>query len=117
MAQSLASGIVPRFRSGRSELNCTAVTQRTPRIENEFWTQCRWLLRAAWMAQELLTTFSTDIGELALVPGTGGVFEIRIGDDTVWSRAERGRFPEIKELKQIVRDRVAPDKDLGHSDR
>jgi selenoprotein W-related protein len=67
--------------------------------------------------KELLTTFSTDIGELALLPGTGGVFEIRIGDDTVWSRAEKGRFPEIKELKQIVRDRIASGKDLGHSDR
>jgi selenoprotein W-related protein len=44
----------------------------------EYCTQCRWLVRAAWMAQELLTTFSREIGELALVPGTTGVFEIRI---------------------------------------
>jgi selenoprotein W-related protein len=70
---------------------------------------------AAWMAQKLLTTFSTDIGEIALIPGAGGVRHI--GDDAVWSRAEKGRFPEIKELKQIVRDRIAPRKDLGHSDR
>lgn len=69
------------------------------------------------MAQELLTTFSTEIGEIALMPGTGGVFAIRIGNDTVWSRTEKGRFPEIKELKQIVRDRIAPGMDLGHSDR
>jgi selenoprotein W-related protein len=91
--------------------------QRTPRIEIEYCTQCRWLLRAAWMAQELLTTFSTDIGELALVPGSGGVFAVRIGDQPVWSRGEAGRFPEIKELKQLVRDRIAPGKDLGHSDQ
>ena len=26
------------------------------------------------------------------------------------------RFPDIKELKQIVRDQVAPERDLGHSD-
>jgi selenoprotein W-related protein len=91
--------------------------QRTPRIEIEYCTECRWLLRAAWMAQELLTTFSTDIGEIALIPGAGGVFAIRIGDDAVWSRAENGRFPEIKELKQIVRDRITPGMDLGHSDR
>ena len=69
------------------------------------------------MAQELLTTFSTDIGEIALLPGTGGVFTIRIGDNAVWSWAEKGRCPEIKELKQIVRDRIAPGMDLGHSDR
>ncbi|HLH16410.1 MAG TPA: SelT/SelW/SelH family protein [Bryobacteraceae bacterium] len=90
---------------------------RAPRVEIEYCTQCRWLLRAAWMAQELLTTFPAEIGELALVPGAGGVFEIRIGGETVWSRAAQGRFPEIKELKQAVRDRIAPGKDLGHSGR
>lgn len=90
---------------------------RTPRIEIEYCTQCRWLLRAAWMAQELLTTFSVEIGELALVPGTGGVFEVRLDGESIWSRAATGRFPEIKALKQSVRDRIAPEKELGHSDR
>jgi selenoprotein W-related protein len=64
-----------------------------------------------------MTTYSTEMGELGLVPGTGGVFEIRIDDDTVWCRADKGGFPEVKELKQIVRDRIAPGRDLGHSDR
>ena len=88
----------------------------SPRIEIKYCTQCRWLLRAAWMAQELLTTFQDEIGEVALTPGTGGVFEVRIGDEVIWSRAEQGRFPDIKELKQLVRDRIAPAKDLGHSE-
>ena len=88
-----------------------------PRIEIEYCTQCRWLLRAAWMAQELLTTFEKELGEVALVPGEGGVFELRADGATVWSRREQGRFPEIKELKQLVRDIVAPGRDLGHVDR
>jgi selenoprotein W-related protein len=29
---------------------------------------------------------------------------------------EQGRFPEIRELKQLVRDRIAPGRSLGHSD-
>jgi selenoprotein W-related protein len=69
------------------------------------------------MAQELLTTFEMEIGELALIPGTGGVFEIAVDGELIWSRAEQGRFPDIKELKQLVRDRIAPERDLGHSDR
>jgi len=69
------------------------------------------------MAQELLMTFQDEIGEVVLMPGTGGVFEVRVEDDTIWSRSAQGRFPEIKELKQLVRDRIAPDRDLGHSDR
>ena len=89
----------------------------SPRVEIKYCTQCRWLLRAAWMAQELLTTFDSGIGEVALVPGTDGVFEVRIDGELIFSRAEAGRFPESKELKQLVRDRIAPDMPLGHSDR
>ncbi len=87
-----------------------------PRVEIVYCRQCRWLMRAAWLAQELLTTFEGELGEVALIPGTGGIFEIRVDGQSVWSRKEEGRFPEAKELKQRVRDRIAPDKDLGHSD-
>ncbi|MBD2070336.1 SelT/SelW/SelH family protein [Leptolyngbya sp. FACHB-671] len=89
----------------------------SPRVEITYCTQCRWLLRAAWMAQELLTTFTTELGEVALVPGTGGIFEVRLEQELIFSRKEQGRFPESKELKQLVRDRIAPERDLGHSDR
>jgi len=88
-----------------------------PRIEIEYCTQCRWLLRAAWLAQELLTTFDGDLGEVALVPGSGGIFEIRCDGRLLYSRKEEGRFPEAKEVKQLVRDQVSPERDLGHSDR
>jgi len=88
-----------------------------PRLEIEYCTQCRWLLRAAWMAQELLTTFEKELGEVALIPGAGGIFEVRLEGKLIFSREQKRRFPESKELKQLVRDRIAPDKDLGHSGR
>ncbi len=88
-----------------------------PRLEIEYCTQCRWLLRAAWTAQELLTTFEKELGEVALIPGAGGIFEVRLEGKSIFSREQQGRFPESKELKQLVRDRIAPDKDLGHSGR
>jgi selenoprotein W-related protein len=69
------------------------------------------------MAQELLTTFETELGEVALIPGTGGVFEVRLDGQTIFSRKEAERFPESKEIKQSVRDRIAPGRSLGHSDR
>jgi selenoprotein W-related protein len=86
-------------------------------LEVEYCTQCRWLLRAAWTAQELLTTFTTELGEVALIPGTGGVFDVRLDGETLWSRKAQNGFPEIATLKQLVRDRIAPDRSLGHSDR
>jgi selenoprotein W-related protein len=88
-----------------------------PRVEIEYCTQCRWLLRAGWTAQELLTTFSAELGEVALVPGSGGVFEVRVDGETVWSRKAEGGFPDLPELKRMVRDRVAPSRHLGHTER
>ncbi|WP_242631275.1 SelT/SelW/SelH family protein [Rubinisphaera italica] len=87
------------------------------KITINYCTQCRWLLRSAWMAQELLTTFEQELSEVALRPGTGGVFEITINGKLLWSRAEQGGFPDIKVLKQIVRNVIAPDRDLGHSEK
>jgi selenoprotein W-related protein len=86
------------------------------RIEIEYCTQCRWLLRAAWIAQELLTTFQGELQEVALRPGQGGIFAVRLNDEPLWDRAERG-FPDLPLLKQAIRDRIAPDRPLGHSDR
>lgn len=74
-------------------------------------------MRAAWMAQELLVTFEHELTEVALRPGDEGVFQVDVDGETIWSRQSEGRFPELKELKQRVRDRVAPDRPLGHSDR
>lgn len=91
---------------------------KSPTIEINYCRLCGWGLRAGWMAQELLTTFAEEIGSLTLTPdATGGVFEVRVDGEIVWSRKDQGRFPDIKELKQIVRDRIAPDRPLGHSDR
>lgn len=90
---------------------------RHGRVQIRYCTQCRWLLRAAWMAQELLTTFEAELEEVALAPGIGGIFEVRVDEELIWSRKEQGRFPDIKELKQLVRDRIAPERDLGHTDR
>jgi selenoprotein W-related protein len=88
-----------------------------PSVQIRYCTGCKWLLRAAWLAQELLSTFEHDLKEVALIPDdTGGVFEVQIGDTLIWSRADRQRFPEPKEIKQMVRDIVAPGRDLGHID-
>jgi selenoprotein W-related protein len=88
-----------------------------PAIEITYCRLCGWGLRAGWMAQELLTTFAEEIGSVTLSPdATGGVFEVRVQGELIWSRKERGRFPEITELKRLVRDRVAPGRSLGHTD-
>lgn len=88
-----------------------------PRISIAYCTQCNWLLRSAWMAQELLSTFGVELGEVVLVPGTGGIFEIRYDEQLIWERKRDGGFPDSRELKRLVRDRLDPQRDLGHIDR
>ena len=92
-------------------------TATKPRIAIHYCTQCQWLLRAAWMAQELLSTFGDELGEVSLVPGTGGIFQIDYNGETLWERKRDGGFPDAKILKQRVRDRLDPGRDLGHLDR
>ena len=89
---------------------------KSPRIEIHYCTQCRFILRANWLAQELLMTFTDRIGELALVPSSEGVFSVLIDGEEIFSRKGQGRFPDSKELKLLVRDRIDPDMSLGHSD-
>lgn len=88
-----------------------------PSVAITYCTQCNWLLRSAWMAQELLTTFSLELGAVTLVPGTGGIFEISIDGHLVWERKRDGGFPDVKALKQLIRDKIDPERDLGHLDR
>ena len=83
-----------------------------PRISITYCTQCNWLLRSGWMAQELLHTFADDLGEVALIPGTGGIFEIHLNGDVIWERKRDGGFPGPKELKQRVRDAIELEKQL-----
>ncbi|QIW97558.1 hypothetical protein AMS68_003076 [Peltaster fructicola] len=105
---------------------------KLPRVAITFCTQCRWMLRAAYFGQELLSTFGATIGEVALIPASGGLFQVNlsydkavIGDDQdetqlthvlIWDRKTEGGFPETKVLKQLIRNHIDPQKDLGHSD-
>ena len=89
-----------------------------PTIVIEYCPKCHWLLRAAYMAQELLTTFEDDLKSVTLQPSEiAGRYTITINDKKIFDRKEFGGFPEIKELKQLVRDVVNPEKSLGHADK
>jgi selenoprotein W-related protein len=87
------------------------------RIVIEYCPKCRWLLRAAWTAQELLTTFENELTEVALRPADSGVFRVHLDNEVLADRKRDGGFPDLPVLKQAIRDRIAPGRDLGHSER
>jgi selenoprotein W-related protein len=72
------------------------------------------MLRAAWMAQELLSAFEGELGEVAVVPGSGGIFEVRLDGETIASNRESKQMPEVGEVKRLLRDRLAPGRRIGH---
>ena len=92
-----------------------------PLVTIEYCTGCRWLLRAAWLAQEFLSTFESDLGGVTLRPGTGGVFRVWVtttgGEELLWCRKRDGGFPQPADVKTRLRDLIAPGRDLGHVDR
>jgi selenoprotein W-related protein len=77
-----------------------------PRVSVTYCQNCHFLPRAAWVAQELLHTFGEYIAEVALVPGHGGVFVVAIDGEDVWSTKAQGRFPEMRELRNLLRERI-----------
>jgi selenoprotein W-related protein len=87
-----------------------------PSVVIEYCPKCGWMLRAAWLAQELLTTFQDRVLEVSLRPAGKAVFRIRVGEAEVWSRQRDGGFPAAAELKRRVRDVVDPSMELGHSE-
>ena len=89
-----------------------------PTVVIEYCPKCGWLLRAAWMAQELLTTFTDDLRGVSLVPSeVAGRYTVHLGDALLWDRKREGRFPEPKEIKKLIRDLIDPERNLGHNDR
>lgn len=84
------------------------------RIEITYCTKCRFMLRAAWLAQELLSSFEGELAEVALRPGSGGIFEVKLDGEVVASNRETKRMPEAAEVKRLVRDRIAPERKIGH---
>ncbi|RKD18661.1 SelT/selW/selH selenoprotein [Pelobium manganitolerans] len=92
--------------------------EQKPSVRIEYCPKCGWLLRAAYMAQELLTTFSDDLEGVFLAPAElAGTFKVSVNTGLIFDRKREGRFPEIKELKKLVRDKVNPEKSLGHTDK
>lgn len=103
--------------SSRRQIAMTDTAPRpAPRITITYCSMCQWMLRAAWLGQELLSTFGQDLGEVALIPRTGGIFQIHYDGELIWDRKTEGGFPDSKILKQRVRDRLDPDRSLGHVD-
>lgn len=87
------------------------------KIDIYYCQKCNFLLRAAWMAQEILHTYGEDLESLTLHPDSGGRYRIVCNETEIWEKKRDGGFPDAKIIKQRIRDIFDPKRDLGHIDR
>jgi len=58
------------------------------------------------LTARLLEEFKPDIQSLTLVPGTGGVFEVSVNGEKVYSKLQTGKFPDPEAIVKAVRARL-----------
>lgn len=87
-------------------------------FEIEYCTGCKWLLKSAYFAQEILTTFEEEVDAVTLKPhrGQDGSFTIYHNGEVLWDRRANNGFPNMRQMKNLIRDKVSPAKNLGHTE-
>jgi selenoprotein W-related protein len=55
------------------------------------------------LAAELKQAFPDRVHEVRLIKSSGGVFEVRNGDQVLFSKRQLGRFPAPGEVEQVLR--------------
>lgn len=58
------------------------------------------------LAESVLDQLGMEVRELTLIPSGGGVFEVKVNDDLVFSKKKLGRFPTIDEITTTLRQRL-----------
>lgn len=57
------------------------------------------------LTAELLEAWETEIQSLTLIPSDGGVFEVKVDSDLVFSKKALGRHAEPGEVKRLIEAR------------
>ena len=55
------------------------------------------------MAEQILAEFEQRIEAFTLIPAGGGVFEVMVGDELVYSKKQTGRHTDYDEVGPLVR--------------
>ena len=72
----------------------------------EYCTSWAYLGRAVALARTILTEHTNNVSELKLIPSEGGVLEVTLNDELVWSKKELDRYPEKGEVEEIIKEKI-----------
>lgn len=73
----------------------------------EYCTGWGYLGRAVALARSILNEHKNNISELKLIPSSGGVLEVTLNDELVFSKRELNRYPEKNEIEEIIKNKLA----------
>jgi selenoprotein W-related protein len=60
------------------------------------------------LTDEVLEGWGPHVASLELVPSSGGVFEVTLDGELIFSKAALGRHAEPGEVTALLRDRLGP---------
>ena len=75
-------------------------------ISIEYCTSWGYLKRAVALAENLLNEHKNNINKVIITPSSGGVFEVAVNGESIFSKKELGRFPEENEVEDKIRELV-----------
>ncbi len=58
------------------------------------------------MTEQLLADFESEIEELTLIPSDGGVYEVEVDGELVYSKKQTGRHAEYEEVRDAIKAKL-----------
>lgn len=77
-----------------------------PILSIEFCTSWGYEKKAVAVLGVLVGPFKNDFLEFKMIPSSGGVFEVILGNKLLFSKKKLGRFPELDEIMKLLKKEV-----------
>jgi len=71
-------------------------------ISIAYCNEWNYLPRATSMASKILEKYGNGITSLAMIPSSGGVYEVTKNNNLIFSKKNEGRFPELDEIYALL---------------
>lgn len=75
-------------------------------ISIEYCTSWGYIDRAVVLAKTLLNQHKNEIKQLTLIPSVGGVFEVNLNSELIFSKKKLDRFPEEEEVEKLISEKL-----------
>lgn len=75
-------------------------------ITIEYCTSWGYVAKAVGLSESLLKKYKNQISSLNIIPSSGGVFEVNLDNELLFSKKELGRFPEVNEIEKALQGKL-----------